>query len=169
MPGKGTRPITDRTKEALFNILGGWIIEAQVLDLFAGTGAVGIEALSRGAGRVTFVEKSRIATRVIGENLRTTELAERAFVMKKDAFNFLRHHPSTPYDLIYVAPPQYKEMWSKAIKVIDQTLIDWLQPDGLVIAQIHPIEFEDVPLQNLQLYDKRQYGSTLLCFYDQFE
>lgn len=168
VPGDATRPITDRTKEALFNILGDWIIEARVLDLFGGTGAVGIEALSRGAAHVTFVENNHKATRTIGENLRLTQLAKRAYVKRTDTFKFLQHRPAKvqPFDLIYVAPPQYKQMWSKVIHLLDADLESWLLPDGAVVVQIHPTEFEDLSLQNLHLYDRRKYGSTLLCFYE---
>jgi 16S rRNA (guanine(966)-N(2))-methyltransferase RsmD len=166
VPGDSTRPITDRTKEALFNILGNWIIEARVLDLFGGTGAVGIEALSRGAAHVTFVEKSHGAIRVIQENLETTRLAGQAVVRRGDAFKFLAQPPPQSFDLIYVAPPQYQQMWARAIQAIDEQLAAWLLPDGAVIAQIHPVEYEALTLQNLMLYDERKYGSTLLCFFE---
>lgn len=166
VPGDVTRPITDRTKEALFSILGNWIIEARVLDLFGGTGAVGIEALSRGAAHATFVDKSAEAIRTIGENLRLTGLAERAYVKRENAFKFLQSLPPQPYDLIYIAPPQYQQLWAKALHLLDENVDTWLLADGAVIVQIHPTEYEALPLQNLQLYDQRRYGSTLLCFYD---
>lgn len=166
VPGETTRPITDRTKEALFSILGNWIIEARVLDLFGGSGAVGIEALSRGAAHVTFVEQAQAATRAIGENLRMTNLADRALVKRADAFKFLAQGPPEPFDLIYIAPPQYKQLWIKAVRTIDERLGEWLLPDGAVIAQIHPKEYQELALQNLVLYDERRYGSTLLCFYE---
>ncbi len=168
VPGDSTRPITDRTKEALFSILGDWIIQARMLDLFGGTGAVGIEALSRGAAHVTFIDKSRAATRTIGENLRVTGLAGRALVKREDAFTFLAQMPAEakPFDLIYIAPPQYKKLWVKALQTLDQQLGAWLLLDGAIIVQIHPLEFEEVELQNLVLYDQRKYGSTLLCFYE---
>ena len=167
VPGNSTRPITDRTKEALFNVLGDWIAGAYVLDLFAGTGAVGIEALSRDAEQAIFIEKNSMATRIIGENLRLTGLAGKARVKRIDAFKFLKGlPPHRPFDLIYMAPPQYQGMWIKAIQMIDQQLDDWLGVDGLVIVQIHPVEYEALTLQNLILYDERKYGSTLLCFYE---
>lgn len=171
VPKDTTRPITDRTKEALFSILGNWIIEARVLDLFGGTGAVGIEALSRGAAHVTFVDASSAATRTIGENLRATRLADNAFVKRGDAFKFLRQPPVDlqPFDLIYIAPPQYKGMWIEAVKLLDERLDGWLLPDGAVIAQIHPTEYEPLALHRLTLYDERKYGSTLLCFYERAE
>lgn len=168
VPGDTTRPITDRTKEALFNILGTWIIDARVLDLFGGTGAIGIEALSRGAAHVTMLDTSSAATRTIGENLRATDLAARATVLRKDAFKFLANPPAelSPFDLIYIAPPQYKQMWVKALEMIDAQPDLWLLPDGAVIAQIHPVEFEELSLRHLTLYDERKYGSTLLCFFE---
>jgi len=171
VPGDTTRPITDRAKESLFNILGNWIIDARILDLFAGTGSVGIEALSRGAQQVTFIDKSQAATRTIGENLRLTNLAKRADVRRVNALKFVQHPPPDIkfFDLIYIAPPQYKGMWITAIQQIDQNLETWLLPNGAVIVQIHPVEYQELALQNLTLYDQRKYGSTLLCFYEQIE
>lgn len=168
VPGDTTRPITDRTKEALFSILGNWIVDTRVLDLFGGTGAVGLEALSRGAAHATFVDHSSAATRTIGENLRLTGFAEQAYVKRADAFKFLSKSPpqETAYDLIYIAPPQYEAMWMKALSVIDRHPDQWLLPDGIVIVQIHPVEYEEMKLQNLVEYDQRKYGSTLLCFYE---
>ena len=168
VPGDTTRPITDRTKEALFNILGNWINKARVLDLFGGTGAVGIEALSRDAAHVLFIDKSQAATRTIGENLRTSGLAARATVRRDDVFKFLKRPPQglEPFDLIYVAPPQYKELWLDVIHFLDREPERWLLPDGAIVVQIHPVEYQDLSLHRLVLYDQRRYGSTLLCFYE---
>src|SRR5919202_1586835 len=88
-PGSATRPITDRVKENLFNILGASVVDANVLDLFAGAGSVGIEALSRGARHATFVELDREALETIRQNLQLTRLAERAEVVRADAFKFV--------------------------------------------------------------------------------
>jgi 16S rRNA (guanine(966)-N(2))-methyltransferase RsmD len=166
VPGDTTRPITDRTKEALFSILGDWIVEARILDLFAGTGGVGIEALSRGAAHVTFIDHNRAAVQTIGENLRVTGLAANAYVKRLDVFKFLEQPSTSSFDLIYIAPPQYQQLWARTIRVIDEHLGDWLLPDGAVIVQIHPVEYQDLELKNLVLYDQRKYGSTLLCFYE---
>ncbi|MER3469301.1 MAG: 16S rRNA (guanine(966)-N(2))-methyltransferase RsmD, partial [Thermoflexus sp.] len=84
LPGAGTRPIADRVKTALFDILGASVVGARVLDLFAGTGSVGIEALSRGAAEAVFVEKDPRAVRVLRENLQRTGLADRARVVRGD-------------------------------------------------------------------------------------
>lgn len=163
VPGRKTRPITDRVKAALFDILGGKVRGASFLDLFAGTGSVGIEALSRGAIRATFVEKDPSVIRVLQENLRRTGLEARAEIVQGDVFKFLERETSRLYDIIYLAPPQYLGLWAKTLILLDKT--QHLHPDGLVIAQIFPKEYEELPLENLKLKDKRRYGSTLLCFY----
>jgi 16S rRNA (guanine(966)-N(2))-methyltransferase RsmD len=164
VPGGGTRPISDRVKEALFDILSSEIVNARVLDLFAGTGSVGIEALSRGAAEAVFVEKQSRATATIRANLRRTGLEGNARIVQADVFRYLGGDP-TSYDLIYVAPPQYQELWSKTLLALD-TEPGWLHSEGLVIVQIFPKELESLPLTSLQLIDQRRYGSTLLCFFE---
>ena len=114
VPGDTARPIMDRVKEALFSIIGYDILDSVMLDLFAGTGSVGIEALSRGAARVTFVDLDRQAIQTIRENLTITRFAERAVVRRADALEVLKARPDEAYDFIYVAPPQYKGLWSAA-------------------------------------------------------
>ncbi len=163
-PGEATRPITDRVKENLFNILGTDVIGARVLDLFAGAGSVGIEALSRGALRATFVETDREALRTLTENLRLTGLGGRADILHEDVFRFLRRPPEQEFDLIYVAPPQYKELWVDTMELLD--LKPRLSANGVIVVQIHPKEFRELELARYELTDKRRYGSTLLCFYE---
>jgi len=89
VPGDTTRPITDLVKESLFNILGGEVLDVRMLDLFGGTGAVGIEALSRGAKEVIFLDTSRLAVRTIRDNLSTTHFTDKASVFQADAFSWL--------------------------------------------------------------------------------
>lgn len=163
VPGQGTRPITDRAKQALFNILGTDVIGCHFLDLFAGTGGVGIEALSRGAEQAVFVEKGNAALNTIRANLAHTGLAPRGQVKKADVFNYLARAPR-PFDYVYVAPPQYKGLWADTLRLLDQHP-GWLHEDGWTIAQIHPREYEDLTLHNLTQFDQRTYGSVLLCFY----
>jgi 16S rRNA (guanine966-N2)-methyltransferase len=164
VPGTTTRPISDRVKEALFNILGPDILGASVLDLFAGTGSVGIEALSRGAERVVFVETLSKATATIRDNLRNTRLEANAQVVRADVFQFLAREPEM-FDLIYVAPPQYQQLWAQTLFAID-TRAGWLSQDGLVVVQVFPKEFEPHELRSMRLIDQRKYGSTLLCFFE---
>jgi len=173
VPGDTTRPIADRVKSALFSILESqeMVAGARWLDLFGGTGAVGIEALSRGAARVVFVERSAAAVRVIGQNLRATNLAAdgRSHVIRGDAFAALARAELTDFDVIYIAPPQYQGLWQRALSLVDArpTL---LSQAGQAIVQIHPKEDDPtLALMTLQRYDERQYGTTRLLFYEQSE
>ena len=163
---KGTRPIIDRVKTALFDILSVRVEDARFLDLFAGTGSVGIEALSRGAGSATFIEMNYKVLQIVRENLQITGLADRAEVLHTDAFKFLQSYGNRRYDIIYVAPPQYQEMAAKALALLDTSPL--VSAGGVVIVQIHPKEragVAAVPLTRLALTDERRYGSTLLMFY----
>lgn len=170
VPGNSTRPIADRVKSALFSILESQeaIRGRRWLDLFGGTGAVGIEALSRGAAAVVFVEKDGRAVQVLGQNLRSTGLGEggRSHVVRGDAFAYLVRPEIEPFDLIYIAPPQYKSLWQKALLAVDARP-ELLTARGQVVVQIFPKEDDpDLPLLHLRRYDERQYGSTRLIFYE---
>ncbi|MCA9948229.1 MAG: 16S rRNA (guanine(966)-N(2))-methyltransferase RsmD [Anaerolineales bacterium] len=169
VPGDSTRPIMDRVKENLFNIVGEFVWDSRWLDLFAGTGQVGIEALSRGATEVVFVDSVRAAAKTIQANLAHTGLTNRALVVQTDAFRYLDSHAFEPFDLIYVAPPQYKNIWVDVMRVLDERPFAYLKPDGLIVVQIDPKEYIPLELTNLILDDKRKYGNTLLCFYEPVE
>jgi 16S rRNA (guanine966-N2)-methyltransferase len=175
----GTRPIIDRVKTALFDILSDQVEDIRFLDLFGGTGSVGIEALSRGATSATFIEMNYQVLKLLRENLDITRLADRAETLHGDSFKFLQSYQqkavelkpvfgSQPrsYEIIYVAPPQYMEMAAKALTLIDSSTL--LTEPGLVIVQIHPKErpgVAAVQCERLILSDERRYGSTLLMFY----
>jgi 16S rRNA (guanine(966)-N(2))-methyltransferase RsmD len=164
VPGDSTRPVTDRVKEALFNIISTDIIDSTFLDLFGGTGSIGIEALSRGARACLFLEINSKAIATIKENLNRTRMMDSARVVQTDSLKYLASPQSSSFDYIYVAPPQYKEIWIKAMNLVDNN-ISLLSEDGWVIAQIHPIEYLDLNLINLIEFDQRKYGSTQLIFY----
>lgn len=169
----GTRPIIDRVKTALFDILSGEVEDTRFLDLFGGVGSVGIEALSRGAAHATFIEMNYKVLKLLRENLQITGLANRAETLHGDAFKFLQQNSASSqsiqkvaYDIIYVAPPQYQSMAARALEVLDSSPL--VADDGLVIVQIHPKEREGVAAiqcKHLLLSDERRYGSTLLMFY----
>lgn len=163
VPGHGTRPIMDRVKTAMFDILRPWIDGMEMLDLFAGSGGVGIEALSQGAARCTFLDLGEAAVRTIRRNLETTNLADRAEVHRVDALTFLKTTSRT-FDLIYVAPPQYKGIWANALRQI-AAHPELLRPGGLIITQIDPKEYEPLDLGPFQEDRQKRYGSTLLVFY----
>jgi 16S rRNA (guanine(966)-N(2))-methyltransferase RsmD len=165
VPGDTTRPITDRVKEALFNIIAGDVLDSNWWDLFAGTGAVGIEALSRGAAFVRFSDSNRTPIETIRSNVEHCGFKPQTEIRKGDAFTFLSSVPDKQFEYIYIAPPQYKEMWAKALELTDQN-IDWLTGDGWVIAQIDPKEYKSLVLENLEEFEQRRYGSTLLVFFE---
>jgi 16S rRNA (guanine966-N2)-methyltransferase len=166
VPGDTTRPVTDRVKEALFDILAGDVQDSNWWDLFGGTGAVGIEALSRGAAFVRFSELNRLPIETIHSNLQSTGFSTQAEIRRGDAFNMLAVSPDRAFEYIYIAPPQYKEMWSQALRLVDNNP-GWLNKDGAwVIVQIHPREYQEVDLVNLEEFDQRKYGSTLLVFFE---
>lgn len=164
--GDTTRPITDRVKEALFNIISGDVIDSNWWDLFAGTGAVGIEALSRGAKSIRFTDSNREPIETIKYNVEHCGFTSQSEIRRADAFVYLASSPDRKFEYIYIAPPQFKEMWSKALELADENH-QWLTDDGWVIVQIAPREFRfnTVALKNLEQFDERKYGTTLLVFY----
>ncbi len=163
VPGPGTRPMTDRAKSALFSIVGESVVGTRFLDLFAGTGQVGIEALSRGAEQAVFVEAGQAAIRTIYANLKLTNLTDTARVVRGDVFRYLLGK-SEPFEYVYIAPPQYRNLWIQTLRILDAQK-GWLTEDGWAIVQINPLEYEPVELQNLTLFDQRRYGGVMLCFY----
>jgi 16S rRNA (guanine966-N2)-methyltransferase len=166
VPGDSTRPIMDRAKESLFNIIGPDIIESVFLDLFGGTGSVGIEALSRGAEHVVFNELDRKALKTIRENLTHTRLNSNATITQRNAFNVVNQPPDRLYHYVYVAPPQYKEMWIKIMQSLDQNPT-WHNDDTVVIVQIAPKEYDrHLTFTHLNEYDQRKYGQTMFLFYE---
>lgn len=165
VPGDTTRPVMDRVKEALFNILAGDVIDSNWWDLFAGTGAIGIEALSRGAAFVKFTDMNRAPIETIRENVEHCRFSEQAEIKRGDAFTLLAGEADRQFEYIYIAPPQYKGMWLEATKLIDDHP-DWLTDDGTVIVQIDPKEYEEFEFNNLVEGEQRRYGNTMLVFYD---
>ena len=164
--GMDTRPTMDQVKEGIFSAIQFEVEGRTALDLFAGSGQLGIEALSRGAAEVVFVERSNQAIRVLGQNLSQTGVSDRSHVVRGDAFDYLRKPALAPFDLIYVAPPQYQSLWQKALLLIDSRP-ELLTAGGQVVVQIHPKEDDpELSLINLVRYDERQYGSTRLMFYE---
>ncbi len=164
VPGDRTRPITDRVKEALFNIIGWDISGASLLDVFGGTGSVGIEALSRGAGLARFYDIQRAAVETIHKNLARTHLSENADVRQGDALSALTRAPDRDFDYIFIAPPQYKGLWTQTMEILDANP-SWLAAEGRIIVQIDPVEYKELDLAHFSEIDRRKYGSTLLLFY----
>lgn len=157
--GAHTRPITDRVKETLFGILGDRVIDARVLDLYAGSGSVGIEALSRGAASCDFVEHDRRAVAAIRENLQRAGVAEDASVHAMDVMRYLEHSDNDRFGLVFVDPP-YDE---RAILAPLEQLTGRLVPGATVVVKHHwrtPIP--EPP--GLARWRERRFGETTLTF-----
>jgi 16S rRNA (guanine966-N2)-methyltransferase len=173
LSSKRTRPILDRVKESLFNILGDFIADSIVLDLFAGTGSLGIEALSRGAKRCLFVDNNIHAVQVIKKNLQGTRFLEVAEILKKNVFalSAFLTEKCIKFDLILVAPPyRLIDLDSKDREKIFIFLDECvsrqiLNERGIVVLQHHRkqmVNQED--LTQLRVFDERRYGNTQLTF-----
>jgi 16S rRNA (guanine966-N2)-methyltransferase len=165
VPPEATRPSTDRLREALFSILEPRIADADVLDLFAGSGALGIEALSRGARAAQFVEADREAARVIEENLRKARLTEGGRVVRMDVFAWLEGKPD-PCDLVLADPP-YAAKCSEDLAarlLAHRALPTVLREDGLLVIEV---EKEREPPEDpaWELQDRRVYGDSAILFY----
>jgi 16S rRNA (guanine966-N2)-methyltransferase len=173
VPGEGTRPIMDRVKTALFDVLRPQLSGMVVLDVFAGSGSVGIEALSQGAEHCTFLDLGSKAVATIKKNLATTGFTDRADVRHIDAFRYLTTTEKS-FDLIYVAPPQFKNLWVEAMQIIasrpelmrrNPADSDNTEP-GLVVAQIDAKEYRPLELGSIEETKQKRYGNTLLVFYE---
>lgn len=132
LPGLDTRPTTDRVKESMFNIVQFDIEGRNVLDLFAGTGQLGIEALSRGAARCTFVDQNRAAAAVVRENLDHTRLTDRARVVQAESLGFLTSCREK-FDLIFLDPPYHSDLLERVVKTAAE--IDILKEHGIILCE----------------------------------
>ena len=154
-----TRPTADRVKESLFNILGQMVAGRKVLDIFAGTGNLGLEALSRGAESAVFVDKA--TAKLITENLQLTRLQEKGIVRSGDVFAELSRQAAgrAEFSLIFCDPPYHKGLWQQALKQIDGS--DGLMAENGSLVVEHGAEENDIPeLSRLQLVHNRRYGHT---------
>jgi 16S rRNA (guanine(966)-N(2))-methyltransferase RsmD len=163
--GQAIRPTSDRVKEALFSILGERIMGARVLDLYAGTGSIGIEALSRGATHVTFVEDDRDALRLVQSNLRQCGLEQSAHICACQVSQFFRRGTewSGPYDIVFCDPPYH--LTPELITLAMEWHAGWLAEDAVVILEHGrkaDIPSKLGPLSQVKRYD---YGDTALTRY----
>lgn len=159
-----TRPTTDRVKEAVFNILGDKTAGCTFLDLYAGTGNIGIEALSRGACKAFFVEKKREACRVIRENLKQTGFLSQSTVWQQDVFKAMVQLSSTQmkFDLIYIDPPYHQMVAPSVLTMISACSL--ITVAGLVIIESSsrlPFPENVAPFG---LVKRNVYGDTLITF-----
>ncbi len=162
-PGLEVRPTSDRVRTVLFDILGEFVNEARVLDLFAGAGTLGIEALSRGAQSADFIENHRPHTQLIQENLRRTHLEHHGQVILADAFVFLAQPRAAPYQLLFADPPYRFDLIEKLCALIESPEV--LNDNGVFVWETST-RSATLPSGNvLALIKERSIGETVLRFY----
>ena len=165
--GRPIRPTSDRAREALFNILGQEIRNANVLDLFAGTGALGLEALSRSARLAVFVDHSSQALHLIEKNINLCGFSDRSIVAKRDLSNGLyfleKLLPNAEFSIIFVDPPYRKGLAETMLFEIVKT--NFLSDSGLVVIEEDALEELPAGVDELQLVDRRRYGDTGFWLY----
>ncbi len=165
VPSAVARPTTDFVRQAVFSILGERVENARVLDLFAGSGALGLEALSRGAASCTFVDEHRQAVNIIGENLKKARL-DGGHAVKADVAGFLKRDAAT-YDLIFADPPYWKYHGDKdhvADLLKSGLLPPRLAPDGWLVVEISSHQKSHAP-DGFSLVARREYGNSAILIY----
>ena len=151
--------MSERVRNALFNSLGDKVVGADVLDVFAGTGAIGLEALSRGAKHVTFIEKDRIAQNVLTRNIVLLSTENQVDVIRTTAANWLQTASTRQFDLIFADPPYHDPQLSTVSR-----FFGLLKPGGLMILS-HPGRGEVPTKTGVVVVDNRSYGNAVLTFY----
>ncbi len=164
--GMSIRPTTDRVREAVFNIIGQDLSGLKVLDLFAGTGVLGLEALSRGARHVVFIDKSQQAIKLIKKNLATCKFQNSGTVLKNDLKKGLpaSHLKQQDFDLVFLDPPYRKDLITPLLKKISTANI--LSHDSCVVAELSKNEILPKTIGNLKMTDTRLYGDTRINIYE---
>jgi len=162
--GATTRPTADQVRIALLDTLGPWLPDARLLDLFAGAGGVGLEALSRGASHVTFVERDRQALDALVENIRTLDLESRTHVARGDVRRQLARLAAEGrrFEIVFLDPPYATDDGVRTLAVLGEGAL--LAPEGLVIAQ-HLTKRELAEYGVLRAFRDRRFGETTLTFF----
>ncbi len=161
-PSKKVRPSGDRLKEALFATLGAGIEKKTVLDLFAGSGALGIEALSRGAAHATFVESYHEAASMIRANLQATGLEDRATVVRSTVEQFLSSPTSRPFDVVFMDPPYATGVPSRLLDAMASGGL--VHGDSLVVVEMSSRAEKGLLPSRYRLADERRYGDSTLLY-----
>lgn len=161
LEGEDVRPTTDRVKEAMFSIIQFELEGRQILDLFAGSGQLGIEALSRGAAYATFTDMSKDSVDVIKGNLIMTKLGKNAAVLQTEAITFLKNHRDKKFDIVFMDPPYSKGILQNTLPYVVENV-----NDGGVILCEHPYG-EELPekVGKFSIYRKYKYGKIGVTVY----
>ena len=160
-----TRPTLDRVKEAMFSTIQSYIPEAVVVDVFAGTGSLGLEAASRGADEVYLFDKSSDTFPLLKQNVENIKFQDFCFPMNIDAYEGLRKlaGKGKKFDIIFIDPPYCKEMIPEAMKIVKDN--EMLKEDGIIVTKIDSIEEIYEGYENIRLSKSKKYGNTTVCYY----
>ena len=160
-----TRPTLDRVKEAMFSIIQGHIMDAEVLDVFAGTGSLGLEAASRGAKEVYLVDKSNVTFPLLKENIKNLKFEDFCIPLNLDSYDALKmlSKKGKVFNIIFIDPPYCKEMIPKAIEIIKEN--NMLDLNGIIVTKIDSIEEIYAGYNDIKLLKSKKYGNTTVCYY----
>lgn len=160
-----TRPTLDRVKEAMFSTIQNYIQDSIVIDVFAGTGSLGLEAASRGAKEVYLVDKSNTTYPLLKQNVENLKFNDVCYTFNMDAYEALKNlkNKGKVFDLIFIDPPYCKEMIPEAMKIIKEN--NMLNEDGIIVTKIDSIEEIYEGYDNIKLNKSKKYGNTTVCFY----
>ncbi|MBP6125259.1 MAG: 16S rRNA (guanine(966)-N(2))-methyltransferase RsmD [Leptotrichiaceae bacterium] len=163
--GKETRPTLERIKESIFSIIGTEIIDSKFLDLYAGTGNIAIEALSRGARRAVLIEHDKEALRIIIDNLNNLNLDSMARAYKNDVLRAIEilGRKNEKFNIIFMDPPYKENVTTETIKGISKA--ELLEKDGIIISEHSVYEKLDDKIGNFVKYDERNYNKKIISFY----
>ena len=159
------RPTTDRVKESLFNMINSYIMDSDILDLFAGTGSLGIECLSRGANQCIFVDNSKESINIVKSNIKKARVENESIVLNldfKSAINSLSLK-NKQFDVIFMDPPYYKNMFSDALSAVDNNNL--LKEDGIIVVEHDTVDKFPDNMGRLYKSREKKYGNTTLTFY----
>ena len=159
------RPTTDRVKESLFNMINSYIMDSDILDLFAGTGSLGIECLSRGANQCIFVDNSKESINIVKSNIKKARVENESIVLNldfKSAINSLSSK-NKQFDVIFMDPPYYKNMFSDALSAVDNNNL--LKEDGIIVVEHDTVDKFPDNMGRLYKSREKKYGNTTLTFY----
>ena len=160
-----TRPTLDRVKEAMFSMIQNYLPDAEVVDVFAGTGSLGLEAASRGAKEVYLIDKSSTTFPLLKKNVENLKFQDFCFALNLDSYEALNmlSKKGKNFDVIFIDPPYCKEMIPKAMEIIKEN--NMLKKDGIIVTKIDSIEDIYEGYKDIKLLKSKKYGNTTVCLY----